>query len=176
VTAVPPRTRYRLRAEPDIYAGKAKAVVIRHASNHKIIAVMEVVSPGNKSSRRALRDFVRKAVEFLQADIHLLVVDLFPPGPRDPHGLPKAIWDDYYGENDFVLTPDRPLTLSAFVAGPVPEALIETTAVGEELASMPLFLTPEVYVPVPLEATYRSAWETVPAFWRDVLTGKGSAG
>ena len=24
---------------------------------------------------------------------------------------------------------------------------------------MPLFLTPEVYVPLPLEATYQSAWE-----------------
>jgi tetratricopeptide (TPR) repeat protein len=36
---------------------------------------------------------------------------------------------------------------------------------------MPLFLTPGVYVPVPLEKTYQSAWEAVPSFWRDVLTG-----
>jgi hypothetical protein len=35
---------------------------------------------------------------------------------------------------------------------------------------MPLFLTPDFYVPVPLEQTYQSAWEAMPAFWRDVLT------
>jgi len=33
-----------------------------------------------------------------------------------------------------------------------------------------IFLTPEVYVPLPLDATYRSAWEAVPAFWQDVLS------
>ncbi len=31
---------------------------------------------------------------------------------------------------------------------------------------MPLFLTPEVYIPLPLERTYESAWEAVPAYWR----------
>jgi hypothetical protein len=36
---------------------------------------------------------------------------------------------------------------------------------------MPLFLTPEFYVNVPLEATYQAAWEAVPVFWRDVLSG-----
>ena len=35
---------------------------------------------------------------------------------------------------------------------------------------MPLFLTPDAYILVPLEATYQSAWEAVPSFWRDVLT------
>jgi hypothetical protein len=38
---------------------------------------------------------------------------------------------------------------------------------------MPLFLTPHVYIPVPLEATCQSAWEAVPSFWRDVLTAGG---
>ena len=32
------------------------------------------------------------------------------------------------------------------------------------------FLSSEVYVPVPLEATYQAAWEAVPAYWRGVLT------
>ena len=34
---------------------------------------------------------------------------------------------------------------------------------------MPLFLTPDIYVPIPLEATYGSAWEGFPSFWREVL-------
>jgi len=40
---------------------------------------------------------------------------------------------------------------------------------------MPLFLTAEVYVPLPLEATYQSAWEAVPAYWRDMLTAPVSS-
>jgi Protein of unknown function (DUF4058) len=172
VATAPPRTRFRLRTDPNSYVKKTKAVVIRHTSNHKVIAVMEIVSPGNKSSRQALRAFVRKGVELLEAGIHLLIVDLFPPGPRDPDGIPKALWNEFYGENEFVLTPQQPLTLSAYVAGLAPEALIEPTAVGEKLIDMPLYLIPEVYVPVPLEATYHSAWEAVPAYWRDVIEGR----
>ncbi len=51
-----------------------------------------------------------------------------------------------------------------------PEAFVEPVSVGATLPDMPLFLTPETYVPVPLEATYRSAWETLPAYWRERLT------
>src|SRR2546423_677280 len=42
----------------DQYAAKAKAVVVHASSNHEVIAIVEIVSPGNKSGRRALRDFV----------------------------------------------------------------------------------------------------------------------
>jgi hypothetical protein len=34
---------------------------------------------------------------------------------------------------------------------------------------MPLFLTAGSYVPVPLEATYQSAWSAVPAVWRRTI-------
>ncbi len=164
----PPKVGYRARAEPDLYATRAKAVVIRHVSNHQVIAVAEIVSPGNKNSRHGLRAFVQKALELLRAGAHLLIADLFPPGPRDPQGIHKAIWDELI-ENEFLLPGDRPLTLAAYIGGPCPEAFVELRAVGGVLPEMPLFLSPEVYVPVPLEATYQSAWEAVPAFWREVL-------
>jgi hypothetical protein len=108
-------------------------------------------------------------VELLRGGVHLLVVDLFPPGPRDPQGIHPPIWEGLVGESDFVLPADAPLTLAAYVGGDRPEAFIEPRAVGNPLAEMPLFLTPGVYVPAPLEATYRSAWEGLPAFWRGVL-------
>ena len=34
---------------------------------------------------------------------------------------------------------------------------------------MPLFLTPEAYVPLALESTYEAAWREFPAMWREVL-------
>ncbi len=56
------------------------------------------------------------------------------------------------------------------MGGPSPEAFIEPVAVGDALPDMPLFLTPDVYVPLPLESTYQSAWGAVPAVWRDPLS------
>src|SRR5690242_3083399 len=49
-----PESRTDLAAEPDAYAAKARSVVIRHTSKHKIIAICEIVSPGNKNSRHGL--------------------------------------------------------------------------------------------------------------------------
>jgi hypothetical protein len=96
-------------------------------------------------------------------------VDLLPPGPRDPNGIHKVIWDELV-DNDFTLPGDRPLTLAAYSAGPYPEAFLEFVAVQSPLTDMPLFLSTEVYVSVPLEATYQSAFDGLPAFWRTVLT------
>jgi hypothetical protein len=62
------------------------------------------------------------------------------------------------------------LTCVAYVGGPNPEAFIELVAVGDALPEMPLFLTPDVYIQVPLETTYQLAWEGMPAYWREVLT------
>jgi hypothetical protein len=170
VATQPPRVRFRLRAEPDLYAARAKSVTVRHKSNHRVIAVIEIVSPGNKNTRHGLRAFVGKAVELLRGGVHLLILDLFPPGPRDPQGVHKAVWDELL-DNDFTLPAGQPLTLAAYRADPWPEAFVEPAAVGAALPEMPVFLSPDYYVPLPLEATYQAAWEAVPAFWRDVLTG-----
>jgi hypothetical protein len=168
VATSPPSVWFRTKTEIDIYAAKAKVIAIRHASNHRVVAIVEIVSPGNKNNRHGLRAFVEKAEELLRAGIHLLIVDLFPPSPRDPQGIHKAIWDEFL-DNTFALPPGRPLTLAAYIGGLIPEAFVEPTAVGLTLREMPLFLTPDVYVPVPLEATYQSAWDAVPSFWRHVL-------
>ncbi|CAN5906476.1 hypothetical protein BH23PLA1_BH23PLA1_02630 [soil metagenome] len=176
ITQSPPKVRYHARteqAEAAVYAKKAKAVVIRHTSDHRVVAMVELVSPGNKAGRAALASFVAKVHEALSAGIHLLIVDLFPPGPRDPDGLHRILWEEG-PEGDFPLPPDEPLTCVAYIGGPCPEVFLEPVAVGEALPEMPLFLTPETYVPVPLNATYQAAWEAVPTYWQDVLTPAAS--
>ena len=168
VALSPPRTRISAEAEMDDYVLKRRTLVIRHASGDRIVALLEIISPGNKSARHALRSFVEKAVESLYRGYHLLMIDLFPPGPRDPHGVHAAIWGEF---SDVLspLPPEEPLALAAYSAGPVKRAYVEPTAVGRELIDMPLFLAPESYVNVPLESTYRSAYRGVPRRWRDVL-------
>jgi hypothetical protein len=155
------------------YVLKRRTIVIRHSSDDRIIALLELVSPGNKSARHAIRSFVEKAVEALYRGYHLLIVDLFPPGPRDPNGIHGLIWGEFTDEA-FILPPDEPLTLAAYSAGPIKRAYVEPTAVGRELIDMPLFLEPELYVDVPLEATYQRAYRGVPRRWQSVLEAPSS--
>src|SRR5437867_4012882 len=65
---------FRAKAEVDIYATKARTIVVRHTSGHRVVAYLKVVSPGNKYSRNGLCSFVAKVGEMLRAGIHLLIV------------------------------------------------------------------------------------------------------
>jgi hypothetical protein len=106
-----PKVRAQTRSDAAIYARKANRVTVRHQDG-TVVAVFEIVSPGNKESKHAVRSFARKAVEFLYAGIHLLIVDLFQPSQRDPQGIHKLIWDRIQDE-PFELPPGKPLTLAA---------------------------------------------------------------
>jgi hypothetical protein len=168
VATAPPRARWTAAADMHDYVSRQRNLVIRHASGDRIVAMIEVVSPGNKAGNHQFRTFVEKALEALYRGYHLLIVDLFPPGPRDPNGIHGAIWGEITDE-PFTLPPDEPLTLAAYSAGPTKRCYVEATAVGRVLVDMPLFLDPEVYVNVPLEATYQGAYRGVPRRWRQVL-------
>jgi Protein of unknown function (DUF4058) len=164
----PPKTRPIAEAEMAYYRRKKSAVAVRHVSGDRVVAVVEVVSPGNKSTRNALEDFVRKAADLLDRRVHLLIIDLFPPGRHDPQGIHGAIWD-YIADQAYSPPQDKPLTLAAYEADPVFRAFVESVAVGDALPDMPLFLRPNGCVEVPLEDSYRSAWEAVPRRWKQVL-------
>ncbi len=165
-----PKTRFIMKAEVEIYAQKRNRVVIRHRSGDDVVAIIEIVSPGNKSSRHALQSFVNKAIELLEAGIQLLIIDVFPPGLRDPQGIHAAIWDDL-DENgaQFVLPPGELLTMVAYTGGLERQAFIEPVAVGKPLPDMPLFLRPPRHVMVSLEETYQTAFAGVPERWRREL-------
>ncbi len=156
----PPKARVRVQSDAVTYARKANRIVVRHADGG-VVAVIEIVSPGNKDSRHAVRSFTRKAVAFLQAGVNLLIVDLFPPSRRDPQGFHKLIWDRIRDE-PFELPADKPLTLAAYSAGSTITAYVEPVGVGDSLPDMPLFLTPDRYIPCPLESTYQQSWEMFP--------------
>jgi hypothetical protein len=164
----PPKAHLVGETELDFYRRKQATVAIRHVSDDRVVAMIEIVSPGNKASRHPLRAFVEKAAFLLEKGIHLLAIDLFPPTPRDPQGIHAAIWDEIAGA-EYTLPPDRPLTLASYETALTVKAYVEHIAVGELLPEMPLFLAPGAHVPAPLEATYQSAWTAVPRRWRTVL-------
>jgi hypothetical protein len=164
VTA-PPKTRYVMSAEMALYAKRANRIVVRHPLGD-VVAVVEIVSPGNKSSRHAMLAFVKKTLELLDGGIHLLVVDLLPPTKRDPNGIHGVIWEEIQ-DVPFELPPDKPLTLASYSAGEVKTAYVDTIAVGDPLPDMPLFLSIEAHVPVPLEETYMRTWSLCPLPMRE---------
>ncbi|HEY8504097.1 MAG TPA: DUF4058 domain-containing protein, partial [Gemmataceae bacterium] len=134
----------------DQYVQRQSTLVVRHSSGDGIVALVEIVSPGNKPSRFALRTSVQKAGTALFRGYHLLVIDLFPPGPRDPQGIHGAIWEEI-ADASYRQPSDKPLTLAAYDAGPPKTCYLEPAAVGDVLPEMPLFLRPGEYVPVPLQ-------------------------
>lgn len=106
-----PRTRVVRRSESQVYAGKANQIVVRHRHGD-VVGMVKIVSPGNKGSRNDIRAFLEKTAAIIGQGVHMLVIDLFPPGPRDPHGIHKAIWDEFE-EEDFELPADKPLILAS---------------------------------------------------------------
>ncbi len=157
-TEQPPRTRFLFRADGPQYA--CKVVTIRDELHKPIAAVLWVTRQDKETPYR--RDaLIQHAVGALTRGINLLVVDLFPPSIRDPQGIHKPIWDRFK-EEPFELPLDKPLTVVAYAAGPEKVAYVENMAVGDQLPDLPIFLTPDHYVPCPLEATYQTTWGVFP--------------
>lgn len=166
-----PATRIVQRSTNQMYADRANRIVIRHHLG-QIVAVIEIVSPGNKDKRAAVRKFVEKTVEFIEAGVHVLIVDLFPPTVRDLQGLHKLIWDEIE-EQPFELPQGLDRLLMSYQAGREKVAYIEPLAIGDTMPDMPLFLTPDAHVKIPLETTYEATWNAMPQQLRTaVTTGK----
>ena len=163
-----PRTRFTAETDAEFYRRKKSSIAVRHVSGDRIVAILEIVSPGNKSNRHAFKAFIDKACELLEHRIHLLFVDPIPPTPRDPHGIHAAIWEQVQ-EDPFQPPADQPLTLVAYECDLITRAYIEPFAVGQPMPDMPLFLAPNACVMVPLEATYQTAFAVMPRRWQTVL-------
>ncbi len=167
-TAVQARPKTRFMSEAELYRRRKNHIAVRHVSGDRIVAVLEIVSPGNKSADYPLESFIRKAHDFLAHRVHLLILDPFPPGRRDPDGVHPLIWREF-SPDPFTLPAETPLTLVAYEAGATPRAYVEPVAVGSPLPDMPLFIGRDRHVMVPLEETYQTAFDVQPRRWRKVL-------
>ncbi len=153
---------------------RRRSLAIRHVSGHRLIALIEILSPANKDRARHVQDLAHKAVSALERGVHLLLVDLFPPGPHDPSGIHGAILQRL-GRPDSAYAPpaDGPLLLASYVAGP------EVDHLPGSLCRWAIFWSGcrcscdrTVTWNVPLGPTYQATARGMPAFWRDVLEGR----
>ena len=171
--ATVPQTRITVEAaQNQALLQRANRVAIRHRLG-EVVCVIEIVSPGNKAGRSAIRSFLDKTLDFLRAGVHVLLIDPFPPTPRDPDSLHKLIWDEI-DESPFSMPPGEPLLLASYRVGDGsvglnPVAYLEPLAVGAPLPDMPAWVDADSFVPVPLERTYAAAWNACPADFRHLV-------
>ena len=169
LTDAPPKVRSVQRmTEAERYADRANVVSIRHASGDRPVATIEIVSPGNKDRVGAVTAFCEKLDECVSAGRHFLLIDILPPTPAAPEGLHAAYWSSMVSGGAEPLPPGEPLCLAAYRSersetGYHPEAYLNPVAIGAELPEMPVFLTEQRYVNVPLAETYEATWDAVPA-------------
>ena len=170
VMTAPPKTQYTHEGILDPYARKATRIAIRHANGDRVVGFIEIVSPGNKQSQGALNALFDKLADAMGKGCHLLVIDLHPPTKRDPRGLHAEFWSSKFGDKNIPgCDASKPLGMSAYHSTYVPKAYFQPFSVGEVLIDMPVFLTQDHYVNVPLEPTYLEAWNGVPKRWRNVI-------
>ncbi|MGL6073053.1 MAG: DUF4058 family protein [Fimbriiglobus sp.] len=141
------------------YANRANRIVIQQDLGH-VEAVIELVSPGNKANRQQLRNYMTDSKDLLAARVHLLVIDPFPPSPRDPSGLHNFIFQEY-AQSLYAPPADKPLVCASYDAEGI-VAYLEPFAVGQTLPRMPLFLRSPQHIYVPLEETYNATWDSLP--------------
>ena len=146
--------------ESACYRARQRTLTIRSTSGHQVVALLEIVSPGNKDRVASVSDFVKKVASVLNKGIHVLVVDLFPPGKHDPEGMHAKSGRAMRSSYD--PPAEQPLTLSSYLADDDMEAYVEHPPLGDPLSEMPLFLDEETYIYVPLETSYLSAFRDMP--------------
>ena len=178
----PPAVSQVLRMEPrdDGHEYGQDTAVVRRSGDDHMVAVIEIVSAGHKSSRGRFDTFLLKVLGLIGAGVHVLLVDLHPPGPRDPRGLHAAVWSRLTGQDGSVGgngavrgngAAAATLTQASYLADFPPRAFAEPTRVGGELVRMPLFLTTEDYIEAPLPETYAERIAGLAKPWRNDLTG-----
>jgi hypothetical protein len=169
VAEAPPRVSRRQTIVPST-ASRRRTLTVRHVSGHRIVAMIEIVSPANKDRARHVEDLAEKVASALEHGVHVLLVDLLPPGPYDREGIHGAVLQQLNPDAKAPTTEaNAPLTVASYVAGPEVDVYSEPLGLGDDLPEMPLFLDPDRYIRTPLEPTYEAAYRGMPQVWRDVL-------
>ena len=144
-------------------------LVVRRTPGDVGVAVIEIVSPVNKQSPRRLTEFTSRVAAAIAAGMHVLVVDIFPPGRYDPHGIHGAIWKRLGNADGYTLPSPTARAVVSYAAGPPVETFLDHPTVGNPLPDMPLFLTPDRYVTIALDSAYQQAYPATPFVYREVL-------
>jgi Protein of unknown function (DUF4058) len=143
VTDVPDQDAYEVR----VYERK------RH---RRLVAAVEIVSPGNKDRPENRRAFVTKCAALLQQRVSVAIVD--PVTTRQFNLYADLL--ELIGQTDPALGPEPPSLYAAACRQTHPDeawrfqAWTHALALGQPLPTLPLWLADDFAVPLDLEASY----------------------
>lgn len=170
VADAPPKVM-RKQTVNEIARERRRSVTIRHASDHHLVAIIEIVSAANKDRPDSVDAFASKVAAVLEHGVHALVLDIVASGRHDPAGMAGAVMKMLNQEIDVDYPPEAKFSLASFAAASEIEVYFEHPQIGQPLSDMPLFLQSGRYINVPLDSTYQEAFQSLPAIYRETLEG-----
>lgn len=139
---------------PDQYAYEVR--VFDTWRDRRLVAAVEIVSPGNKDRPESRRAFVTKCAALLQQRVSVVIVDLVTTRQFNLYGdLLESI-----GQADPALAPEPPPLYAAACRWTRRdeawhfESWLHPLALGQPLPTLPLWLADNFAVPLELEASY----------------------
>ena len=122
-----------------------------------LVAAIEIVSPSNKDRPRSRTVFVGKVAALLQHDVCVTLVDLVSVRPVNLYAELLTLLD----RTDPQLAPTPPGMYAVSLRARKPpkgrgflDAWFYPMAVGQPLPTLPVWLTPESHVMLPLDVSY----------------------
>lgn len=165
VATKPPKAMAHLTANPT----RRSTVVVRETGTRRVVALIELASAANKDRPENVAAYAAKAKAALDAMVHVVHLDILPPTKFTPIGLGGAIWTAVSG-SDYPFTTDKPLAADSFQAGRVVELYANALAVGDGVPDVPLFLSEEIYIDLPLAVTYAEVFASIAPDDRELLS------
>jgi hypothetical protein len=125
----------------------------------RVVAAIELVSPANKDRPSNRQAFAVKCAAYLQQHIAVVVVDLVTSRAADLHAeLLQLLHISAASPADLYAAAYRSVTISEAARL---EAWPHPLALGAELPTLPLWLSPDLALPLDLEQSYAASCEAL---------------
>ena len=141
--------------DPDIF----EVQVLSEADGPRLVAAIELISPGNKDRPANRRLFAVKCASYLQSGVSVILVDVVTERSGNLHVellelLRVRLATRGQGSHDLYATAYRTVPAAE---GLRLEAWAEALTLGRALPTLPLWLQPDLCLPLDLEVTYHAA-------------------
>jgi hypothetical protein len=133
--------------------------VLQEEGGPRLVAAIELVSPANKDRPSHRRMFAVKCASYLQSGVSVMVVDVVTERAGNLHAevlqlLSAPLSTPGQGSHDLYATAYRTVAGSQ---GLSLETWAETLSLRQALPTLPLWITPDLGLPMDLEVTYQAA-------------------
>jgi hypothetical protein len=141
---------------PGVFPDDFEVRVFSTRGGNRLVAAIELISPGNKDRSDERRAFAAKCAAYLQQGVSLVIVDVVTERRANLHNEIIRVMD---GREEYLM----PATTNLYAIAYRPvlrNGNVEIDlwpmplSIGETLPTMPLRLLDDLFVPVELEITY----------------------